>query len=169
MKSILAAILVCFTLTSVAQASSFSYGADIAKKSNKKSEPAPGDERRGGGEESDPREETYEGNERGGGSFDGGGYSGGDDRGGGYWDGGGYGGGGGMAGEIFYVPGGKTYPVTRNIKTEDRGDVIVQTIVEHEDIDASETCTTITEMVIDKKTQKVISSNTREFCNRWPL
>ena len=67
------------------------------------------------------------------------------------------------------VRGGKTYPVTRNLKTEDRGDVIVYTVTEHEDISADETCTTITTTVVEKATKKVLKTDTKEFCNRWPL
>lgn len=128
----------------------------VAKKG--KSEPAPKDrdERNGGGETPDPREETYEGNDRNsGGSFDGGGYDGGS-------------GGGGMMSEIFYVKqSGKNKGA--NIKVEDRGDVMVYTEVSHEDIDASETCTTIKRTIVDKATGKVLSSDSIEYCNRWPL
>lgn len=138
-----------------------------AKKGKGKGEPAPKDrdERTGDDEDKDPREETYEGNDRNsGGSFDGGGYSGGG------YDGGGRGGGdGGMGSEIFFVPHAKTYPVTTNTKVEDRGDVLVYTTRTHEDISADETCTTVSVVVIAKATGKIISSETDEYCNRWPL
>jgi|GEM_PF-1741851 len=156
MKSLLLVTLLSLSVASVSYASLSSQSAVTAKKG--KSEPAPKDrdERNGGNEESDPREETYEGNERGGGAFDGGGYEGD--------------GGGGMLGEIFHVRGGgKTYPVTTNVKTEDRGDVIVYTTTVQEDLSASETCTTVTVTVVDKASQKVISADSNEFCNRWPL
>ncbi len=157
MKSLILAVLVSFAMVVHAGASTDSLDLVSAKK-GKKSEPAPKDrdERTGGEETPDSREETYEGNDRGGGggSFDGGGYDGG---------------GGGMAGELFYAPTTKTYPVTSNVKTEDRGDVIIYTTTIQEDISASETCTKIVVTVVDKKTKKVLSTDSDEFCNHWPL
>lgn len=161
MKALVLAALI--SLTFVAH-SSLAVGAQNtvnAKKGGKKSEPAPKDrdERKGGGEEPSSREETYEGNDRSnGGDFDGGGYS---------EDGGGYN--LEVSSETSLVRGGKTYPVTRNLRTEDRGDVIVYTVTEHEDISADETCTTITTTVVEKATKKVLKTDTKEFCNRWPL
>lgn len=167
MKTILLAALlsVAFAAPAFATIGSGDHNVISAKKGKGKTEPAPkdGEER---GEEKDPREETYEGNDRGGGSFDGGGY------GGGGFDGGGYGGGdgGGMIGEIFSVAGkGKTYPVTTNTTVEDRGDVLVYTTRTQEDISYDETCTTITVLTVAKATGKVISSESQEFCNRWPM
>lgn len=157
MRALLLALLMSFSFAAQAGVIDGSQGEVISKKGGKQSEPAPKDrdERQGGNETPDSREETYEGNDRNsGGSFDGGGYEGS---------------GGGMGSEIFLVRGGKTYPVTRNLKTEDRGSVIVYTTTEQEDISADETCTTITTTVVDKATKKVISSDTQEFCNRWPL
>nr|BFD67961.1 hypothetical protein HAGR004_29830 [Bdellovibrio sp. HAGR004] len=160
MKTILLAALlsVAFAAPTFANITSGDQNVVSAKKGKGKSEPAPkdGEER---GEEKDPREETYEGNDRGGGSFDGGGYgSGGFD-----------GGGGGMIGEIFSVPNSKTYPVTSSTKVEDRGDVLVYTTHTQEDISYDETCTTISVLVVAKATGKVISSESQEFCNRWPM
>ncbi|UOF02846.1 hypothetical protein [Bdellovibrio reynosensis] len=127
----------------------------LAKKSSKKSEPAPKEDERGG-EEYDPRQGTYEGNDRGGGSFDGGGYDGGSDE-------------GGMIGEIFFVRNSKTYPITTNTKTEDRGDVVVYTTTVQEDISANESCTTVTVVVIEKATNSIVSSDSNYFCNSYPL
>lgn len=156
MKALLIAVLVSFSFAAQAN---ISLGHDelISKKGGSKSEPAPkdNDERKGGGETPDPREETYEGNDRNsGGAFDGGGYEGD---------------GGGMGSEIFFKRGGRVHPVTNHLKTEDRGSVIVYTITEQEDISADETCTKITTTVVDKETQKVLSTDSQEFCNRWPL
>lgn len=159
MKSVLFVALIALSFTAHSAVATASQAEDVvsAKKGKSKSEPAPKDrdERDGGGEEVDPRQETYEGNDR--------------SEGGGYFDGGGYNDGGGMIGEIFTVPSGKTYPVTTNVKKEDRGDVIVYTTTVQEDISASETCTTIVTTVVDKVTGKAISSDSNEFCNRWPL
>ncbi|UXR65252.1 hypothetical protein EZJ49_03180 [Bdellovibrio bacteriovorus] len=169
MKNILLAALlsVAFVAPAFANVGSGDQNVISAKKGKGKSEPAPkdGEER---GEEKDPREETYEGNDRGGGSFDGGGYGGGGFDGGGY--GGGDGGGGGMIGEIFSVAGkGKTYPVTSNTTVEDRGEILVYTTRTQEDISYDETCTTITVLTVAKSTGKVISSESNEYCNRWPM
>lgn len=154
MKSILLIVSALFCLN--AQAAVVAETSEIlAKKSSKKSEPAPKEDERGG-EEYDPRQGTFEGNERGGGSFDGGGYEGGGDE-------------GGMIGEIFFTRNGKTYPITTHTKTEDRGNVVVYTTTVQEDISASETCTTVTVTVIDKATKTIVSSETNEFCNRYPL
>lgn len=170
MKSILLTALLSLAVAAPSFASlNGDQAQDViaAKKGKGKSEPAPKDrdEREGGGDEKDPREETYEGNDRNsGGSFDGGGYTGGG------YDGGDYGGGGGgMIGEIFSVPNGKTYPVTTNTTVEDRGETVVYTTRTQEDISADETCTTISVLVVAKSTGKVISSESNEYCNRWPL
>ena len=136
--------------------------ANAAKQDKGHVEPIPKerDERKGGGEQPDSREETYEGNDRtdGGHLDDGGGYNGDE---------------GGMIGELFYVPGkggnSKTFPVTTTTKKEDRGDVLVYTTTVHEDISASETCTTVTVTVVDKKSGKAIKSDSNEYCNAWPL
>lgn len=138
-----------------------------AKKGKGKSEPAPKDED-GRGEEKDPREGTYEGNDRNsGGSFDGGGYDNGGFDGGGY--GGGDSGGGGMIGEIFSVPYSKTYPVTTGTTVEDRGDILVYTTRTQEDISYDETCTTISVITVAKSTGKVLSSESNEYCHRFPM
>lgn len=154
MKFMIFAAMLAFALSSLSPSA-------YAKK---KSEPAPKEDTRGSGEEKDPREETYEGNDRNsGGSFDGGGYTGGG------FDGGGYGGseGGGMMSEIFYV---KQDPTTGgNVTVEERGNVLVYTEVSHEDMNASETCTTITRTTVDKKTGKVLATDSTQYCNNWPL
>ncbi|WII71310.1 hypothetical protein QJS83_12640 [Bdellovibrio sp. 22V] len=126
---------------------------DVISKKKDKGEPAPKDrdERGNGNEEVDPRQETYEGNDRGGGSFDGGGYEG-------------DGGGGGMIGEIFYVPGSAHQPVTTTSTREDRGDVIVYTIITRQAVSPTELCTTTTVTTVHKTTEKVISSNTDTYC-----
>lgn len=150
MKSVLLAVLISFSM--VANASD-----DLLAKKGKKSEPPPADrdERTGGGDEVDPRQETYEGNGREGAT------------GGGYFDGGGYGGsdgtGGGMIGEIFRITGGSE-PVT-STKIEDRGDVVVYTTVIHKAVSPTEVCTTESVIVVDKKTNKVVSSESAEYCN----
>lgn len=158
MKALLIAFVVSLSFAAHANLSVGTQDDLLSKKGGSKSEPAPKDqdERQGGGETPDSREETYEGNDRNsGGSFDGGGYEGD---------------GGGMSGEIFRTRGGKVHPVTtRNLKTEDRGSVIIYTSTEQEDFGADETCTTVTTTVVDKVTQKVISTDSQEFCNRWPL
>lgn len=152
MKSLLLTALLSLSVISFASAATQTHSSVVAKKG--KSEPAPKEEGRGGNEEAPlPQEGTYEGNERGGGSFDGGGYEGD---------------GGGMGGELFYKNT-KTYPVTTTTKTEDRGDVVVHTTTVQEDISASETCTTVTVTLVAKSTGRVISSDSNEFCNRWPL
>lgn len=169
MKTILLAALLSLSFAAPVFANISDNSQDVvsAKKGKGKSEPAPKEDDGGRGEEKDPREETYEGNDRNsGGSFDGGGY------GSGGFDGGGYGGGdgGGMIGEIFSVPGkGKTYPVTSNTTVEDRGDVLVYTTRTQEDISYDETCTTVSVLVVAKSTGKVISSDSNEYCNRWPM
>lgn len=155
MKALILAALISIAFATPVH-SAFAAQGNVAKKS-KKSEPAPkdSDERQGGNETPDSREETYEGNDRGGGSFDGGGHEGS---------------GGGMGSELFSVKfGGKTYPVGTHTKTEDRGNVIVYTTTTQEDISADETCTTVTTVVVDKATRKVLSTDSDEFCNRWPL
>lgn len=151
MKALLLVALISCSFVSYATAANTSITAQ-----NDKSEPAPKDrdERDGGQEEKDTREETYEGNERGGGSFDGGGYSGD---------------GGGMMSELFLTVGGKVHPVTTNVTKEDRGDVIVYTTTVYEALSASETCVTTTVTVIDKKTEKVISSDSSDYCNQIEL
>lgn len=161
MKTILLAALLSLSFAAPVFANISDNSQDVvsAKKGKGKSEPAPKEDDGGRGEEKDPREETYEGNDRNsGGSFDGGGYgSGGFD-------------GGGMIGEIFSVPGkGKTYPVTSNTTVEDRGDVLVYTTRTQEDISYDETCTTVSVLVVAKSTGKVISSDSNEYCNRWPM
>ncbi len=160
MKALLLVALVSLSLTAQASVVSQDLGSQdvISAKKGKdkgKSEPAPkDDDRKGGGDEVDPRQGTYEGNDR---------------DGGGYFDGGGYNDGGGMIGEIFYAPNAKTYPVTTTTTSEDRGDVIVYTTRVQEDISADETCTTISVVTVAKSTGKVISSESNEYCNRWPL
>ncbi len=118
----------------------------------KSNEPAPPDrdQRRGGGEPVDPHQETYEGNDRSGEVFDGGGYSGS---------------GGGMGSEIFFTPNAKTYPVTTSTRTEEIGDIVIYTTTVHEDISAEESCTMVTKMVVEKTTGKVLSTDTKEYCN----
>lgn len=126
----------------------------VAKKSSsKKSEPAP-KENNDRDEEADPRQGTYEGNDRGGGSFDGGGYEGGGDE-------------GGMIGEIFMTPENKSFKTTSST-TEDRGDVIVYTTTVLQDFSAAKTCTTVNVTTVDKQTGAVISSDDSEFCDSWP-
>lgn len=162
MKTMLLVAILSLSLGVSANAAINHGDSVIAKKDKGHVEPAPKDrdERKGGEETPDSREETYEGNDR----TDGGHLD----------DGDGYGGGeGGMIGELFYVPGKggntKTYPVTTNVKKEDRGDVIVYTTTVHEDMSASETCTTVTVTVVDKKSNKVIKTDSNEYCNTWPL
>ncbi|MDG0818007.1 hypothetical protein [Bdellovibrio svalbardensis] len=160
MKTLSLTVLIAlsFAMSSTPSVSFANTSEEVQAKSKGKSEPAPKDQddRDGGGEGHDPREGTYEGNDRnGGGSFDGGGYSGGD-------------GGGGMAGELFYVKNsGKT--LGANVKVEDRGSVLVYTETSHEDISASETCTTITRVTVDKATGKTLATDKVEYCNQWPL
>ena len=159
MKALALAVLMSFSFAAQANISVGSNDELISKsrKGGHHVEPAPKDrdERKGGEEQPDSREETYEGNDRGhGGSFDGGGYEGD---------------GGGMAGELFRVKGLKFEPKTNTLKTEDRGDVIVYTSSESQDISADETCTVITKTVVDKATNKVLSTDTDEFCTIWPL
>lgn len=79
------------------------------------------------------------------------------------------GGAGGMIGELFYTQPQKTYPVKTNVKKEDRGATIVYTTITQEDISASETCTTIVTTEVEKKSGKVLSTDTKEYCNVWPL
>ena len=149
MKALVLTALVAFSLA--APSATLAVSDMIAKKS----EPAPKDrdERKNGEERPDPREETYEGNSRGG-SFDGGGYDSGSE--------------GGMIGEVFYVKnqGKKLAP---GVKLEDRGTTLVYTEISYEDMSASETCTTITRTVLDKASKKVLSQDSDTFCNNWPL
>lgn len=159
MKRILIALLSVGLFFSQAQAEVLNQSKDLevsAKKSDKKSEPAPKDksERKGENEGREPRLETYEGNDRDQGTGVGGGRFEED---------------GGFAGELFRVQPGRAHPITTSIKTEDRGDVIVQTIIQHEEVSAEETCMTKTVTIINKSNQKVISSETEEFCNRYAL
>ncbi|MBO9667492.1 MAG: hypothetical protein J7501_11855 [Bdellovibrio sp.] len=112
--------------------------SDVISAKKGKSEPAPKEGRDGGGEGSDPREGTYEGNDRGG-SFDGGGYEGGG------------GGGGSFEGELF-----------RSV--EDRGDVLLVTSEVTTEVAPAETCTATTKKAIDKVTQKVIKTDVSEVC-----
>ncbi|WP_413944180.1 hypothetical protein [Bdellovibrio sp. HCB-162] len=151
MKSLLLAVLVSFSLVSYAGVSQASQDVVFAKKG--KSEPAPKDrdERKGGNEDVDPRQETYEGNDRDGGSFDGGGYEGDSGE-------------GGMIGEIFYAPGSAHQPVTTTSKKEDRGDVIVYTIITRQAVSPTELCTTTTVTTVHKATEKVVSSDTDTYC-----
>ncbi len=159
MKTLLltALIALCFAIGTTPSQSHARTSDVVQAKSKGKSEPAPKDqdERSGGGEGHDPREETYEGNDRNsGGSFDGGGYSGGD--------------GGGMGSELFYVKNsGKARGA--NVKVEDRGDVLIYTEISQEDLSASETCTTITKVTVDKATGKTLATDKTEYCNQWPL
>lgn len=160
MKTMLLAALLAVSFAAPTYASVLSDNSQevvSAKKGKGKSEPAPKDrdEREGGGDEVDPRQETYEGNDRGGG--------------GGSFDGGGYNDGGGMAGEIFSVPQSKTYPVTTNTKVEDRGDVVIYTTVVQEDVSSEETCTTVSVLVVEKATGKKLSSESKESCSHLPL
>lgn len=149
MKALILAALVAISFT--VPSATFAVSNVIAKKS----EPAPKDrdERKGGEERPDSREETYEGNSRGG-SFDGGGYDNGTE--------------GGMIGEVFYAKnqGKKLGP---GMKVEDRGATLAYTEVSYEDMSASETCTTITRTVVDKVSKKVLSHDSDTFCNNWPL
>lgn len=159
MKALILVTLVAFSFATQAQVLVGTQEELVSKKGGKKSEPAPKDrdERKGGEESPHPRQETYEGNDRGNG-------------GGGSFDGSGSGEGSGFDSEIFKVRGGKKYaPKTNVLKTEDRGTVIVYTSVEQEDVSASETCTTITTTVVDKATETVLSEEVEEYCNNWPL
>lgn len=118
-----------------------------------KYEPAPKDrdDRRGQtGDENQPGgiEETYEGNERDGGAFDGGGYEEED---------------GGMIGELFKASLGS--PLSRKIITEDRGDVIIRRTVVEKNISENEICSSVTVEMLDKKTRKTISNDRQEACN----
>ncbi|MFS4460942.1 hypothetical protein [Bdellovibrio sp. HCB2-146] len=159
MKSIiaLALILGAFTVHALDAKAVTNKSQEISAKAKKgKNEPAPRDrdERQGGGDEKDPREETYEGNDRDeGGSFDGGGYTGGGE-------------GGGFLGEIFNsANGGKTYPTQMTTKVEDRGDVLVYLTTIQEDISATETCVTTVVTVVDKASGKTLQSDSDRFCN----
>ncbi|MFM6930563.1 MAG: hypothetical protein ACKOX6_19020 [Bdellovibrio sp.] len=110
-----------------------------------KTEPAPAEDTRGSNEETEPRQETYEGNDRGGG-----------DASGGFNEGGG---GGGVEGTLFTSVGS-----TVNQTTEDRGDVLVirrQVVTPGR---GTEICVVSTTKVIDKATQKVIKSDSSELC-----
>lgn len=161
MKALLLSFALVFSFVASTQVALGAQSSVSAKKGGKKNEPAPKDrderdEDKGGENSPGSREETYEGNDRGGGDS--------------YEDGGGYGGGGGgMGGELFRVHIGDIFPVTHLLKTEDRGTVIVYTKTEQFDTSASETCSTVTTTVVDKATQKVISEDVEEFCNNWPL
>lgn len=158
MKVVIFATLLAFSTAASAQVLVNSQEELLAKKGGKKSEPAPKDrdERKGGEESPHPRQETYEGNDR---TGSGGGF-----------DGSSSGEGSGFDSEIFRVSGGKKYsPKTNVLKTEDRGDVVVYTAIEQEDVSASETCTKITTTVVDKSSQKVVSEEVEEYCNNWPL
>lgn len=158
MKTMMLVAVLSLSLGFQAQAMISGHDAVISKKGHVEPAPKDRDERKDGEEEKDSREETYEGRER-------------TDR--GHLDGDGFGGDeGGMMGELFYVPGqhgGKTHPVTTNVKKEDRGDVIVYTTVTHQDMSATEVCTTVVVTVVDKKTNKVIKTDSSEYCNEWRL
>ncbi len=146
MKAIVLAALMCLTFVGNSSLAEGSQNILSSKKADKNQEPVPKsrDENRGGGEEPRSLEETYEGNDRSGGiDLDG--------------------------GESRLLNGGKSYPITRNLRTEDQGDVIIFTLTEHEDISADETCTTITRTVVEKVTKKVLKTDTKEFCNRWTM
>lgn len=158
MKTFILVTLVSLSL--VAQASTShtdqkSQETVSAKKSKGRGEPAPkDDDRQGGGDGVDPRQENYEGNDRdGGGSFDGGGYEGDD---------------GGFGSELFFVNT-KVKPTTTTSTTEDRGDFVIYTTRVHEDVAADETCTTVTIVTVAKSNGKTISTNSDYYCNRWPL
>jgi hypothetical protein len=158
MKSIIVmALILGFTVHALdAKAISHKSQEISAKsKSKGKSEPAPKeDDRKGGGDETDPRQGTFEGNDRGegGGSFDGGGYSGGGDD-------------GGFIGEIFSAADNRTYPTRTTSSVEDRGEVLVYTTQIQEDISASETCVTTIVSVVDKASGKSLKTDSDRFCN----
>lgn len=129
--------------------------SDVVSAKKEKSEPAPKDkdERKGGGEIPDSREETYEGRERGDSRDDGGNDSGS---------------GGGMMSEVFYVK--PSLPRSgSNVKVEDHGLILVYTETAVEDLGASESCTTVTRTVVEKASGKVLSEETKSYCNNWPL
>lgn len=157
MKSIIVmALILGFTVHALdAQAISHKSQEISAKSKGKgKSEPTPKeDDRKGGGDETDPRQGTFEGNDRDeGGTFDGGGYSGGDD-------------GGGFIGEIFSEANNRTYPTRTTSSVEDRGEVLVYTTQIQEDVSASETCVTTIVSVVDKTTGKSLKADSDRFCN----
>jgi len=119
--------------------------AGVAKAgSSIKTEPAPAEDTRGSNEETDPRQETYEGNDRGGG-----------DASGGFNEGGG----GGVEATLFTSVGS-----TVNQTTEDRGDVLVIRRQVMTPVGGTEICVVSTVKVIDKATQKVIKSDKSELC-----
>ncbi len=157
MTTFLVAALMMGTVTAQAYANAQLQTSTIISK--KKSEPAPKDrdDRQGGGEQPDPRQETYEGNGRdgatGGGSYCTFDCDPGDS-------------GGGFIGEIFSpVTDGKTYPSKTKTTVEDRGEVLVYFTTVQEDLSASETCTTTIISVVDKSTGKTIKTDSDRFCN----
>lgn len=158
MKSLIVmAMILGFTVHALdAKAVSHKSQEISAKSKGKgKSEPAPKeDDRKGGGDEVDPRQGTFEGNDRGerGGTFDGGGYSGGDDS-------------GGFIGEIFSPADNRTYPTRTTTNVEDRGEVLVYTTMIQEDVSASETCVTTIVSVVDKASGKSLKTDSDRFCN----
>lgn len=158
MTALIALSFAINTAPSSAVAADQSEVVQAKAKSKSKSEPAPtpkDEAGRGPREEFDPRREAHEGNGRNeGGAFDGGGYR--DET------------GNGMGSEVFYV---KHPGKDRSFgpQVEDRGDVLIYTSVTHEDISASETCTTVTRVTVDKATAKTLETDTTEYCNKWPL
>lgn len=123
------------------------------KKSQTREEPAPEDteERKGGGETPGTFEETYEGNERGTGDFDGGGYEGEEGE-------------SGMLNELFSQET-NSEALTKNLITEDRGAVLVYTVIIQKHGEAVENCATSTVTVVEKKSRKVLSEELSELCH----
>lgn len=78
-------------------------------------------------------------------------------------------GGGGMINELFSVQALRAHPPKNTVRKEDRGSTVVYTTMSQEDMSASETCTTIVVTVVEKATGKVLSTQSREDCNTWPL
>lgn len=111
-------------------------------------EPAPSenDDRNNTSEDKNPRNETYEGNDRGGN--------------GGAYDDGGYGGNGGMGGELFRTANGSYFKQT----IEDRGSVLVIKSQVLSSTDSSELCSVYTENLVDKVTKKVLKTETNQQC-----
>lgn len=124
-----------------------------AKKGKREPIPVDRDDRRGGGETPHPREETYEGNERGGGSYEDGSGSGDGE--------------GGMIGELFYTAGVSPRAPKTSTSSEDLGEVVVHTVKIQRVVSAFEVCVETTVVVIEKASGKVVSSERSEYCNHY--
>lgn len=130
----------------------------FASTSNNPDEVKDQDQRQGGGDQPDSREETYESNDRNSGSNS-------SDYGYGYED---RGDGGGMMSEIFSVP--KKGVDVENTRTEveDRGDVLVYTTRSFEAVSADKVCFTTSVLVVSKADGSVVSSESETKCSVLP-